>query len=140
MKEQFTKKTHPWLAFFFAFGAIMCALTIFLLVRPGTALDSLWRLNPAARLGFQSIGPWALALMLIVGIACAGAAIGLGTSTSWGAPLAVIILCLNALGDLLNAFVRQDYRALIGLPIVGFMIWWLTRSRSLQFRSRHSCA
>jgi len=33
------------LAAFFAFGAAMCALTIVLLLFPGTELDSLWRLN-----------------------------------------------------------------------------------------------
>jgi len=31
-------------AVFFAFGATMCALTIVLLLFPGTALDFLWRL------------------------------------------------------------------------------------------------
>ena len=31
------------LSAFFAFGAIMCTLTIVLLLFPGTSLDSLWR-------------------------------------------------------------------------------------------------
>ena len=118
------------LAAFFGFGACMCALTTFLLSVPGTPLDSLWRLNPDARLGFQSLGnATALALMLVVGVACALAAVGLWRGTVWGPPLAIIILSLNILGDLLNAFVRHDYRALIGLPIGGAMITYLIRTR-----------
>ena len=33
---------------FFAFGTLMCLLTIVLLAFPGTALDALWRANPEA--------------------------------------------------------------------------------------------
>jgi hypothetical protein len=38
------------LAIFFAFGECRCALTIVLLLFPGSGLDSFWRLNPNARL------------------------------------------------------------------------------------------
>jgi len=51
-------------AAFFLFGAAMCALTVVLLLFPGTALDSLWRLNPDAHASFQSIGKAAFLLML----------------------------------------------------------------------------
>ncbi len=138
MSEVFTRRAHPWLAAFFALGAIMCGLTVILLACPGTALDSLWRLNPAAQVAFQSIGLWAMALMLVVGAACAGAAIGLGMGARWGVRLALSILCLNALGDLLNAFVRHDYRALIGFPIAGLMIWRLIWSLSPGLHSAGS--
>jgi hypothetical protein len=65
------------LAAFFAFGATMCALTIVLLLFPGTPLDSLWSLNPDAHLAFQSLGNWSVALMVTVGVGCAFAAIGI---------------------------------------------------------------
>lgn len=120
-------------AVFFGFGACMCVLTILLLSFPGTPLDSLWRLNPTARLGFQSLGiATAIVLMLVVGIACASAATGLWRRTTWGPRLAVIILSFNILGDLLNAFVRHDYRALIGLPIGGAMIAYLIRAKTIR--------
>jgi uncharacterized membrane protein len=48
-------RRHRWFAAFFAFGATMCALTSELRLFPGTALDSLWHLNPDAHLAFQSI-------------------------------------------------------------------------------------
>jgi hypothetical protein len=62
-----TSGVHRWFAAFFAFGATMCALTVCLLLFPGSALDSLWRLNPDARLAFASLGHWSLVLMLTVG-------------------------------------------------------------------------
>jgi hypothetical protein len=121
-------KRHPWFAAFFAFGTAMCTLATGLLLFPGTALDSLWRLNPDARLAFQSFGNWLVALMITVGMGCAFAAIGLWQGTLLGVRLALIILSLNIIGDLFNAFVRHDYRALIGLPIGGWMIFYLARN------------
>ena len=112
-------------ALFFVFGATMCTLTIVLLLFPGTALDSLWRLSPGAHLAFQSFGKWSVVLMLVIGTGCAFAAIGLWQDTLWGRRLALIILSLNILGDLVNAFVRYDCRALIGLPVAGAMIFFL---------------
>ena len=70
----------------FVFGACMGTLTTAMLLFPGTALDSLWRLNPGARSGFQKIGVLLAApLMLVVGIACAGAAFGLAKRKPWPA-------------------------------------------------------
>lgn len=117
------------LALFFAFGTTMCALTIVLLLFPGTTLDSLWHLNPDAHLAFQSIGRWSVLLMAMVGIGCALAAIGLWIRALWGIRLALTILSLNIMGDLFNALVRHDYRALIGIPIGGAMIFYLARYR-----------
>jgi uncharacterized membrane protein (DUF2068 family) len=114
-------------AAFFAFGTIMCALTIVLLLVPGTALDSLWHLNPEAHSGFQSMGNAAIPLMFAVGAGCATAAVGLWRNARWGIQIALIVLSLNIAGDLLNAVFRRDYRALIGLPIGGAMIFYLSR-------------
>jgi len=129
---------HRWFAAFFAFGATMCALTVSLLLFPGTALESLWRLNPDARLVFESLGYWSVVLMLAVGTACLSAAIGLWRARSWGTWLAVIIFSINMLGDLTNVFVRHDYRGLVGVPVAGAMIFFLLwyRHRSKNFRTR----
>jgi len=115
------------LALFFAFGACMCALTIWLLLFPGGALDSLWRLNPEAHAAFQRIGGLLILLMVIVGVACALAAIGLARNAKWGRWLGILILAANLLGDLTNAFVRHDLRTLIGVPIAGAMIFYLAK-------------
>jgi hypothetical protein len=115
------------LALFFAFGACMCALTIWLLLFPGGALDSLWRLNPEAHAAFQRIGGLLILLMVIVGVACALAAIGLARNAKWGRWLGILILAANLVGDLTNAVVRHDLRTLIGVPIAGAMIFYLAK-------------
>jgi uncharacterized BrkB/YihY/UPF0761 family membrane protein len=117
------------LAVFFAFGATMCLLTILLLLVPGTVLDSLWRLNPDAHAAFQSLGKFSILLMMIVGSACAFAAIGLAKNQTWGRNLALLILAVNLAGDSVNAFARHDLRTLIGLPIGGALIVYLLRAR-----------
>jgi hypothetical protein len=113
------------LAAFFGFGAAMCLLTIVLLLFPGSALDSLWRLNPDAHAAFQQLGRLSIFLMVIVGSACGLAAFGLAKRARWGIPLALGIICVNLIGDSLNAFVRRDLRTLIGIPIGGAMILYL---------------
>ncbi len=115
------------LALFFAFGACMCALTIWLLLFPGGALDSLWRLNPEAHAAFQRIGGLLILLMVIVGVACALAAIGLARNAKWGRWLGILILAANLVGDLTNALVRHDLKTLIGVPIAGAMIFYLAK-------------
>jgi len=126
------KQPQPlyWFAAFFAFGAMMCLLTIVLLVFPGTKLDSLWNLNPDARVAFQSLGSLSVLLMLTVGTGCALAAIGLWYGKLWGVPLAIAILFINIIGDLMNVVIRHDYRPLIGVPIAGVMIFYLVRFRT----------
>ena len=117
------------LSAFFGIGAAICLLTIVILLFPGSALDSLWKLNPDARVAFQSLGKLSILLMLIVGAACASAAIGLAKRTRWGLPLASGVLTVNLIGDSLNAFVRHDLRTLIGLPIGAAMIAYLLTVR-----------
>src|SRR5215471_19222292 len=80
---------HSWFAVFFAFGAMMCALTVSLLLFPGSPLDALWRLNPDARVAFESLGRWSFVLMTLVGTACLIAAIGLWRGALWATRLAL---------------------------------------------------
>jgi hypothetical protein len=114
---------------FFAFGAGVCLITIIALLFPGGALDPIWRLNPDAHVAFQKIGELSILLMVVVGSACASAAIGLARRARWGVTLALGILAVNLAGDLLNAFLWHDLRTLIGLPIGGAMIAYLLIAR-----------
>lgn len=117
------------LVIFFFFGATMCLLTIAGLLFPGSVLEPMWRLNPDAHKAFQSLGRWSILLMIVVGSACAAAAIGLARRARWGWRLAIGVLAINLLGDTLNAIVRHDLRTLIGLPIGGALILYLTSKR-----------
>ncbi len=70
--------------------------------------------------------------MTTVGVACGAAAFGLWRGNIWGVRLALIILVLNIVGDLINVFLRHDYRALIGVPIGGAIIVYLATYRSAE--------
>jgi hypothetical protein len=71
--------------------------------------------------------------MLAIGTACLFAAIGLWRGAFWGTRLALMILSVNIVGDIINALFRNDYRALIGLPVGAAMMFFLVRSeRSIQ--------
>jgi hypothetical protein len=121
----------PLLVAFFSFGALMCALTVFLLLFPGSVLQPVWRLNPEAHSTFQSLGIWSILLMTIVGGACAAAAVGLAKQTRWGWRLAIAILVINLAGDTVNAIARHDPRTLIGIPIGALLIFYLITKRRL---------
>ncbi len=113
------------LAIFFGAGALICFVTMLALAFPGGFLEPVWRLKPEARIEFQQIGRWSIALMAVVGIGCGLAAIGLAINAEWGRRFAIGILTVNLVGDTLNAILRRDPITLIGLPIGGLMIWYL---------------
>ena len=118
------------LVLFFGMGALICLVTTLALTFPGGFLDAIWRLKPAARVQFLEIGRGAsIALMAMVGVACGSAAIGLARNAEWGRRLAITILVANLIGDSLNALLRHDPKTLIGLPIGGLMIWYLSKAR-----------
>jgi hypothetical protein len=120
---------HRFIACFFWFGALAAGVSAVTLAFPGSPLELVWRLNPTARADLGRLGPWAVVLMLVVSAACAGAAVGLWTGRPGGRRLAIGLLMVNLIGDLLNALVRGDPRALIGLPIGGAMLWYLLAPR-----------
>lgn len=113
------------LVIFFAAGAVICFVTMLALAFPGGFLEPIWQLKPEARVHFQEIGNWSIALMALVCAACGLAAIGLAKNAEWGRHLAIGILTVNLVGDTLNAILRRDPTTLVGLPIGGLMIWYL---------------
>lgn len=118
------------LIIFFATGAIVCLITILALAFPGSFLEPIWRLKPDAHVQFLEIGrSLSIALMIMVGAACGLSAIGLARSAEWGRRLAIGVLCVNLIGDSLNAYLRHDLKTLIGVPVGGLMIWYLLRFR-----------
>jgi hypothetical protein len=119
------------ISIFFAFGALMAALSAAMLLFPGTGLNRLWQLNPQAKQGLTGLGTGGVALMLAVCAACTAASFGLWRCTRWGLWLAVAILGINLAGDLGNAVVLHDWRTLVGLPIGGAMILYLIAKRRI---------
>lgn len=113
------------LAALFVFGAAMAGLASLALLFPGGALEPVWQLNPVARTQLASLGPVGIGLMVMVSIACAGAALGLRSLAGWGHKLAVALLGVNLLGDAANAMSGHYLRALIGMAINGLLIAYL---------------
>ena len=95
------------------------------LLWPGGPLEPMWRLNPPARAGFASMGPWAIVLLGTVAIASAFSAVGLWRGREWGRRVVVAGIALNALADLTNAVVQHDARTLIGVPVAAVVIAYL---------------
>lgn len=110
---------------FFAVGALIAGVTAVALLVPGSGLEPIWRLNPQAHDSLRVMGSWAVALMVVVAIACALSAVGLWIRARWGHRLALALLTVNLIGDATNAYVRGDLRTLIGLPIAGALIAYL---------------
>lgn len=107
---------------------------------PGGLLEPIWRLKPEARVEFQKMGSWSVALMAVVGTACGLASVGLAKRAEWGRRLAIGVLTVNLIGDSLNAWLRHDRRTLIGLPVAGLMILYLLKKgapRSRQEKRLH---
>ena len=115
----------------------MSLLAALALLLPRSALEAIWRLNPQAHAGLASLGAWAIALMLLVSLACGLAAVGLWSGASWGRAVALTVLAVNLLGDAGNALVRGDLRTLIGVPIGAALIAYLLLNRRVRdyFRS-----
>jgi hypothetical protein len=117
------------ISLFFALGTIPSSFSALALAFPGHWAEAVWRLKPEAQTDFARLGWWAVPLMLVVALACAGAATGLWSRRRLGYRLALALLSVNLMGDLLNAILRGDWRTLIGLPIGGAVIAYLLSRR-----------
>jgi hypothetical protein len=114
---------------FLFFGAIMASLAATTLLRPGTALDRLWALNPTARGQLASVGRLAGLLFLLLGVALAAAGIGWFRRQLWGWRLAIVIIVTQILGDVLNC-IRGDWlRGVTGVIIAGALLLFLLQPR-----------
>lgn len=113
------------LSAFFLAGALVCLAAITSLLSPGGPLEPMWRLNPQARVAFAQMGPWTIALMAAVALACGLSGAGLWRGATWGRRLAIGLLAVNLVGNLANATLGGDPRTLIGLPIGGALLLYL---------------
>ncbi len=121
------------LSVFFAFGTLASGLSAVSLLTPGGPLEPVWRLNPRAHDALAGMGTWAPLLLGAVCLACAAAAYGFFTGRLWGYRLGITLLVVNLAGDLINAGLGIEPRAVVGLPIVGLLLWYLSSSRVRTF-------
>ena len=91
--------------------------------------------NPAGHDGLRSLGALAIVGMAALSVTMVITAVGFITRRRWAWRLAVVGLIVNAAGDLLTAVATGEPRTLIGVPVAGLIVWWLTRQ---ELRSRFS--
>jgi hypothetical protein len=115
------------LGLLFALGAVVAGVSALSLLRPGSALEPMWQLNPRARRGFASMGGWSVPLLLTVSASCAAAAVGIRRARPWGYWLSVGILGVQLAGDVVNGLLGVEPRALVGVPIVVALLVYLRR-------------
>ena len=124
------------LAGLFAFGTLASGLSVLSLLDPGGPLEPMWRLNPRAHEAFPRMGIWAPLLLGTVCLACAASAYGFFTGKRWGYRLGVTLLLVNLIGDIVNAALGIEPRAVVGIPIVALILWYLSTRRVRSFFSR----
>jgi uncharacterized membrane protein (DUF2068 family) len=84
--------------------------------------------NPRAYSQLSNLGPWAAVLMFAVSISCATAAVGLWRRARWGHKLAVALIAINLVGDVANAVLGIEPRAIVGVPIaLAILIYLLSK-------------
>ena len=118
---------------FFVFGTLASGLSAVTLLFPNGPLEPMWRLNPRAHEAFSHMGLPAPLLLGAVCLACAAAAFGFFTGRRWGYWLGVALLLLNLTGDLINTVLGIEPRAVVGVPIVALILWYLSRQRVRAF-------
>lgn len=121
------------LACLFALGTLTSGLSAISLLTPGGALEPMWRLNPHARESFARMGAWAPLLLGVVSLACVACAWGFLSGKRWGYRLGVGGLVVHLAGDVINAALGIEPRALVGVPIVGLILWYLFSRKVRDF-------
>ena len=114
---------------FFVFGAAMAGYAAIALLLPGTALDALWALNKKAHAELVPVGGIAGAMFVVLSGALAGAAVGWFRRRAWGWWLGVIIIAINAVGDLGNLARGEVVKGAVGVAIAGVLLVYMTRPR-----------
>jgi len=121
------------LACLFAVGVLASGLSAISLFNPGGALEPMWKLNPRARESFSRMGTWAPLLLAVVCVACAACAYGFFVGRRWAYPLGVGGLLVNLTGDVVNAALGIEPRAVVGVPIVALILWYLLSRQVRDF-------
>jgi hypothetical protein len=92
-----------------------------------------WRLNPRARESFSRMGTWAPLLLGVVCLACLACAYGFFAGKRWGYQLGVGGLLLNLAGDVVNSALGIEPRAVVGVPVVALILWYLVSRQVRDF-------
>jgi hypothetical protein len=110
---------------FLFFGSIMALLASISLLFPNTPLINIWTINPSAYKELKpfsqiaGIGFLALAPVLII------AGYGVFKFKGWGLKIAIVIISMNALGDIANMLRGEVLKGLAGAIIASSLLLYL---------------
>lgn len=112
----------------------MATVTAIALLRQGSVLDAIWRLNPDAKRAFGLPGRWAGAALLALGLATLCAAVGLIRGRAWAWWIAFVLFLVNGTGDLLSIFLAPHaWKGVAGVVVAGVFLYVLTRPQTKMF-------
>jgi len=106
--------------------ALIAATT---LLRPGTILDRLWALNAPAYRRLAPLGRVVGIPFLALSAALAVAGTGWFKHRLWGWGLATAIIATQVLGDLVNVFMGNFVRGVVGVTIASALLYYLLRPK-----------
>lgn len=118
------------LTILFYLGTVLSFAAALSLMESGSALDAIWRLDPAAHGGLAELGFAAIAILILVSVASAVAAAGLWIRQPWGRWAGIFVLVATMVGNFANVFFQGDGEALIGLPVTGILTAYLMSGRA----------
>jgi hypothetical protein len=117
----------------FAAAAISTVVSFSLFV-PGTALDRMWNLNPAAHEAFAAQAGHTATILLLAGVLAAVAGAGLLRGRLWAWLLSIALFGVNALGVVVSLLVTRDWpRSLAGILIDALLLFLLLRAKVRAF-------
>jgi hypothetical protein len=121
------------LSIFFAAGFLIALTSSISLLSPESFLEPMWRLNPRARTAFSGMGIWAPVLLGVVSAACGIAAVGFWRGRHWGYRVGTGLLAVNLIGDVANVALGTEPRAIVGIPIVVLLLFYLSRPGARRY-------
>ena len=125
-----------WIGAFFVFGATMAAYAAFTLLKPGTALDALWKLNSEGHAGLLPLGRAAVVLFSGLSALLTLAAVGWFRRRRWGWALGVAVIAMNLAGDVVNVVRGEGLKGAMGVAIAGMLLVYVTRAGVRNYFSR----
>ena len=133
LRIQTRPRVLTFLIVLFTIGTVASLISVISLTFPGSFLEAVWRVNPHAREGFARMGGWSVVLMSVVFVACLLTAIGLWRGLRWGYLLAVVMLIINLIGNVITVIAGTERRAIVGIPIVVIILFYLLRNKTRQY-------